>query len=248
MDGGSTDGSVALLETSPGVVWVSEADDGQADAVNKAFTRSHGEVIGWLNSDDAYFDPGVVAAVVAYLRTHTSVDIVYGHATRVNSDGRIIYVMWAPPFSHRLLRWICYLYQPAVFIRRRTLEAGFLDRNYQFAMDWEIWLRLAREGRRFARIDRILAVDRVQPSRKMKTWVPVFEAERPRLAEEYGVSMPFFYGPMDRALHIATRLGGARLIASLPDPLAFSGAQDSPLRILRRQVASRQASWSVTDK
>lgn len=242
-DGGSTDGSVDLLEASPLVTWTSEPDEGQADALNKAFARSSGELIGWLNSDDAYFDQRVVARTVEYLRTHPSVDVVYGHAARVNAAGRILYLMWSPPFNHRLLRWMCYLYQPAVFVRRRALSAGFLDKSFQFAMDWELWLRLESEGRHFARIDRILAVDRTHPERKMKTWVPVLQAERPRLAERYGVSMPFFYAPLDRAYHVASRLGGARLVTHIPDTLAFSGAQDSRWALLRRQVASRQSHW-----
>ncbi len=247
-DGGSTDGSVALLEASSTTTWTSEPDAGQADALNKAFAGSSGELIGWLNSDDAYFDQRVVADMVEYFRTHPTVDVAYGHAARVNASGRIVYFMWAPPFNHRLLRWMCYLYQPAVFIRRRALSAGFLDAGFQFAMDWELWLRLESEGRRFARINRVLAIDRAQPGRKMKTWVPVLEAERPRLAETYGVSMPFFYSPLDRAHHIATRLGGARLIHSVPNDLAFSGTQDRRWALLRRQVASRQSRWPPEDR
>ena len=57
MDGGSTDGSVDILRAAgDSIVWRSEPDRGQSDAINKAFSLSHGEIIGWINSDDAYFD------------------------------------------------------------------------------------------------------------------------------------------------------------------------------------------------
>ena len=65
MDGGSTDGSRDILASaSPAVVWDSGPDGGQSDAINKAFSRSTGEIIGWLNSDDAYFSGDVVARAV----------------------------------------------------------------------------------------------------------------------------------------------------------------------------------------
>src|SRR5258707_986120 len=65
MDGGSTDGSLAVLaDASPSVVWESGPDNGQSDAINKAFRRSSGEIIGWLNSDDAYFSSDVVDKAV----------------------------------------------------------------------------------------------------------------------------------------------------------------------------------------
>src|SRR5690349_2661306 len=65
MDGGSTDGSVDILRHADSRVrWFSEADDGQSHALNKALAESHGDIIGWLNSDDAYFSPDAVSTVV----------------------------------------------------------------------------------------------------------------------------------------------------------------------------------------
>jgi glycosyltransferase involved in cell wall biosynthesis len=243
MDGGSTDGSLtALEEADPPVVWRSEADGGQADALNKAFALCRGEIIGWLNSDDAYFDGRVVADVAACFEAHPEADVVYGHAARVTADGRVVVFVWVPPFSRALMRRICYLIQPAVFMRRRALEARFLDDSYQFAMDWELWLRLG-EAHRFRRIPRVLAIDRLQPGRKMKTWESVFKADRARLAESHGVLSPWYYGALVRLWYLATRLGGARFALSLPNDLAFTGEQDDRWALFKRQVASRASSW-----
>ena len=242
MDGGSSDDSVAVLESAqPPVLWRSEPDNGQPHALNKAFATSHGEIIGWLNSDDAYFDCDVVSHVVEYFERHPEVDVVYGHAARVTAEGKIVYFVWVPPFSYGLMKLLCFLIQPAVFFRRAALEECFVDESFQFAMDWELWLRLGRTHR-FARIDEVLAIDRLQPDRKMKTWLPVLEENRARLGEMYGVSMPWYYNPVERLYYVSTRLGGARFAFRLPSSLAFDGEQDRAWSIFRR-VFSRKANW-----
>ena len=243
MDGGSTDGSLDVLAAAgERVRWRSEPDRGQAHAVNKAFAESGGEIIGWLNSDDAYFDCDVVVDVVAFFERHPDADVIYGHVARVSAEGRITHIIWAPPFSYTLLRWMCFLEQPGVFFRRRALEDGFLDESFHFAMDWELWLRLGR-ARRFARMPRVLAIDRVQPMRKMKTQETVLEADRARLGEMYGVRLPRFYFRLWSLLSVISRLAGGRYVRSMPSRLAFSGEQDDRRTLWRRQVASRQKDW-----
>lgn len=166
MDGGSTDETVRVLEaTGDGVVWRSEPDRGQAHAINKAFSESSGQIIGWLNSDDAYFDCTVVERVVEYFDGHPAVDVVYGHAARTDENGRIVWILWVPPFSYARFKKLNFIVQPAAFIRRGALEQPMLNEEFEFAMDWELWMRLAQKHR-FARLDDVLAIDRSQPGRK----------------------------------------------------------------------------------
>src|ERR1035437_5893645 len=63
MDGGSKDGTVEILKKYKHLRWVSESDGGQADAINKGFQRSTGDIIACLNADD-YFFPGAFSAVI----------------------------------------------------------------------------------------------------------------------------------------------------------------------------------------
>ena len=75
-DGGSADGTVAILEgVGRAVRWVSERDAGQADAVNRGLREGEGDVIGWLNSDDVYY-PGALATVTRFLDAHPEVVVV----------------------------------------------------------------------------------------------------------------------------------------------------------------------------
>ncbi|HEY8491161.1 MAG TPA: glycosyltransferase family 2 protein [Dehalococcoidia bacterium] len=242
MDGGSTDGSVDLLRrhAGPHVRWHSGPDAGQTHALRAAFEASRGEVIGWLNSDDAYFDAGAVAAAVRLLDRHPEVDVVYGHAALVNGAGLILQVLWAPPFSRRLLRLHNLISQPAAFIRRRALDGGFLDPAFDYAMDRELWLRLAPRAR-FARLDRILAIDRHHPGRKAYTRRDLERADTARLVRTYGVPAGPGATAARKVLKVAFRLAGLRLLPEARRPPAFRGGCDSLAQLALRQIAVPRA-------
>ena len=243
MDGGSSDGTVDILRAAGSrVTWASEPDTGQSNALNKAFAASHGEIIGWLNSDDAYYDVRAIEDVVAFFQERPEVDVVYGHAARVAPDGRVVRILWAPRFNRRHLLWDCFLVQPAVFLRRRAIEDAFVNEDFHYAMDWELWLRLSLT-RSFARINRVLAVDRVHGARKILTWLDVLEADTRTLGTMYGVRRPRSWRWQHRFYFVTGRLAGARHVLPPSAPLAFSGDQDSTWKLLKRQVASRSSKW-----
>lgn len=169
MDGGSTDGSVELLEaeTPPLVRWRSESDRGQSDALNKALADSTGEIIGWINSDDAYADTRAIERAVSVFDRHPAVDVVYGAVLEVTADGEVIGVAPALP----AWRWIRTLgvnpvRQPGAFIRRSALAGGFVDPALHYVMDHELFLRLLDSGCVFLRVPEVVAVNRRTPGRK----------------------------------------------------------------------------------
>ncbi|NJC88104.1 MAG: glycosyltransferase [Desulfuromonas sp.] len=148
MDGGSTDGTVELLrEFGDRVSWVSERDDGQADAIARGFARTSGAILGWLNADDV-LKPGAVRTAVAALQAHPGAALVYGQADFIDAEGSTIgpCTVVEPYSRQRLLHYGDYIVQPAAFFTRAAYAAvGGLDASLHWAMDWDLWIRLARQ-------------------------------------------------------------------------------------------------------
>jgi glycosyltransferase involved in cell wall biosynthesis len=168
VDGGSTDGSVDLLEKyAPWLTaWVSEPDEGQSQAINKGFRLATGEILCWLNSDD-YYLPGTLATVGHHLGgagggMRERSRALAGHIRKVYVDDE------RPPVElrgrygglKRLLQfWRGYeMHQPAIFWRREVSEEiGWLDERLHLTMDFDYWVRMAQVTS-FAEVDQVLAV------------------------------------------------------------------------------------------
>jgi glycosyltransferase involved in cell wall biosynthesis len=149
VDGGSTDGSVEIIQKYADRLawWVSEKDKGQTEAINKGFAHAHGEVLAWLNSDDT-FQPGALRAAVEALRAHPEAALVYGEANYIDEAGRVIGRFPAAQTDYaRLRRGYVHIPQQAAFWRaEHWRQVGPLDPSFYFAMDYDLWVRLAGVG------------------------------------------------------------------------------------------------------
>ncbi len=147
VDGGSSDGSVEIIRRYADRLawWVSEADRGQTEAINKGFARARGEIFAWLNSDDTYL-PGAVAEAVACLQAHPQAGMVYGDANLVNEHGEIVGKFPAAQTDYRRLRrgYVHIPQQTAFFRAELWRKVGPLDPTFYFAMDYDLWVRLAK--------------------------------------------------------------------------------------------------------
>ena len=147
VDGGSNDGSLEIIQRYADRLawWVSEPDRGQTDAINKGFARARGEVLAWLNSDDTYM-PNAVSEAVAYLGAHPEAGMVYGDANLVDEGGAPIGKFTARQTDYqRLRRGYVHIPQQAAFFRAELWrQVGPLDPSFYFAMDYDLWVRLAR--------------------------------------------------------------------------------------------------------
>jgi len=146
VDGGSTDGSVDVIKKHEGRLswWVSEQDKGQTDAINKGFNRASGDILAWLNSDDTY-DPGAVSAAVKYLTENPDVAMVYADCNFIDEEGNIIGKFGAAQTDLRRLReGYVHIPQQTMFFRAKYWkELGPLDPSFYFAMDYDLWTRIA---------------------------------------------------------------------------------------------------------
>ncbi|MFN8379627.1 MAG: glycosyltransferase family 2 protein, partial [Anaerolineae bacterium] len=124
MDGGSTDETVAVLQsiTDPRLMWVSEPDRGQSHAINKGLARATGAILSYLNSDDL-LRPGAVTAVVRYFGQHPEADLVYGDMDHVDGEGATFETVIAAPFDlPDTLAGRNSVNQPGTFWRREVGE------------------------------------------------------------------------------------------------------------------------------
>lgn len=160
VDGGSNDGSLALLkehEGTYGLRWTTEPDRGMYDAINKGMRDAAGEVLAYLNSDDLYL-PWTVATVVEYFDTHPDVGFVFGDALNVDESGAQTLVL-QPPFDLRSIRRSAFLVQPTVFWRRQAFQVqGPFDASFKLVADCEYWMRAGSRWS-FGRVDEVLAVE-----------------------------------------------------------------------------------------
>ena len=242
VDGGSTDGSVDILGSANAHVrWTTGPDSGQSAALNTAYRMSRGEILGWLNSDDALFHRRVVSRVVEFFGSRPDVDTVYGHAALVNADGLLLHYMWAPPFFADRLRRFNFIAQPTVFLRRRVVGERLVDEAFDYSMDRELWLRLS-ETARFERLDDVLAIDRHHPGRKSYVRIDLARQDRLRLEQRYRAPLPERRALRNRLMKIAFRTAGLSLAARRMPELAFGGHLDSRTRLLVRQIAQLR-SW-----
>ena len=166
VDGGSTDGTQEILRRyGDRLRWVSRSDRGQADAVNRGVALAHGEIIGWLNSDDAYV-PKALAKVARVFASSSDVAVVYGEADHVREDGLLYGPYPTMPFDPSRLAETCFICQPAAFVRRKYLhEVGGVDANLHYCMDYDLWIRMARRYR-FTYLPEVLARSRLHKDAK----------------------------------------------------------------------------------
>jgi glycosyltransferase involved in cell wall biosynthesis len=147
VDGGSTDGAVDVIRKYADKLawWVSEKDNGQTDALNKGFSQATGEILAWMNSDDTY-EPGAVAAAVDYLTKHPEVGMVYANTNFIDEKSRVIGRFHAAQTDYRRLRQgYVHIPQQATFFRADLWrQVGPLDPDFYFAMDYDLWVRLAK--------------------------------------------------------------------------------------------------------
>jgi glycosyltransferase involved in cell wall biosynthesis len=145
MDGGSTDGSVDILKKYDTQLdyWRSESDQGQADAINQGLGMAKGEIVAWINSDDAYM-PGAISEAVRALEQFPRAGMVYGDGIMVGSELEVLDKHFYPQLDLVDLLSFDVLLQPAVFMRKYVLdEVGYLDPIYNLILDHELWVRIA---------------------------------------------------------------------------------------------------------
>lgn len=180
MDGGSTDGSVDILnEYGSRARIIVEKDKGQADAISKGFALATGDILAWLNSDDMYL-PGTLAKVVSAF--DQGEEFIYSHVLIVDSQDRVLRRRVALPVDFDDIYYGMYSIpqETTFFSRSLYLQCGGVNPSYTYAMDYDLWLRMSRI-RTPRLLDDYLACFRFHEGQKSgRTCLYVREAEEAR--------------------------------------------------------------------
>ncbi len=164
MDGGSTDTSRAVIARHAAALsyWLSAPDGGPAEALNRGFAHSTGDILGFLNADD-FLLPGALHAIARAFVAAPETDVISGHGYFATADGTLGAPMHSDEWSLKRFRFgTCVLLQPSTFFRRRAFErAGGVPQTGRVCWDMELWAALARSGARFATIDVFLSAFRL---------------------------------------------------------------------------------------
>lgn len=254
IDGGSTDGTVDVLKRcakqmqSPGysLEWISEPDRGYADALGKGFARARGEIIGWLNSDDVYWDRFVAESAVRTLARHPEVDVAFGDVALISETGGLWMIWCFPSFQFKRALRGYIVPQPTIFFRRQVAERHPISSLHAVGLDHAWYLEIGREHR-FRHVGRVQAADRDHRARRTHASPNWMEREGQQFLASYGNGyMPSSMERLgDQATRLFMRLKGLGrwawifLNPRVAQNLAFPLWIDSPWKVFHRQCTMR---------
>ena len=149
IDGGSTDGSVEIIKKYEKYLayWVSEKDNGQTHAINKGFKMATGQLIGWQNSDDIYL-PRSFYKIARKSFENPNADLVFGNKYGIDENDNIIRDTRYVSFNYKTLLYEgSALSNQSAFWKKELLDTvGLLDEKFKFCMDYDFWVRAAKDS------------------------------------------------------------------------------------------------------
>jgi glycosyltransferase involved in cell wall biosynthesis len=165
VDGGSTDGTRAIVERYPHARFVAHPGSGQTAAMNAGAGLARGAFLVFLNADDV-LAPGALDALLAAFAERTETDVAYGGALHVDASGAAIEPYPTRPFDASVLLEACFICQAGAMIRHASfVRAGGFTSSLSYSMDYDLWLRMASWAS-FAYVEAIVAHARLHRGAK----------------------------------------------------------------------------------
>lgn len=165
IDACSTDNTINLLKKYPHLIWVSEPDEGQSDAINKGFKMATGDIIGWLNADDMYLSG--VFNIVSKTLSNNRVDAIYANYKFVDANGLVTKEIITQQPNKWMSLFYCYIPSTTFFFKRSIIDANiFIDKSFHIAMDKEFFAHIFFKGYKFTKVNEFFAHFRWHDSNK----------------------------------------------------------------------------------
>lgn len=169
IDGNSNDGSQEVINRYHHLIshFISEEDEGQADAINKGLKLATGDICCWINSDDLFYDNTTLHTIVDIFKNNVDIDIVFGAGLLFKNNETIGHCI-PSNFSYDLLLKCDPLQQPSVFWRKSIQDKiSLLNQELHYTLDWEYFIRLFKVGN-FVYSNHIFSRYRIHDAHKTK--------------------------------------------------------------------------------
>lgn len=208
MDGGSTDNSVEIIKKYEGLIlnrklainckgikyrWRSEKDEGQADAIEKGFALTSGDIGAWLNSDDVYYNDEVFASVSRYFISE-DIDLLIGNGTLTDKEGNFIGDYRTEKIDIKELIFLDYhILQPSAFLRLEYFKKNNFDKYLNYTFDVEFFIRLLKKGIKYKKIKEYLSCFRIYPEIKTMSGLEKRYRESLLIANKFSNDKTFLF-------------------------------------------------------
>lgn len=150
IDGGSTDNTLKIIQKHKDSIsmFVTEKDNGIYDALNKGIKLATGDIIGFLNSDDVYYNKHVISKIVNIFEKKKT-DLIYGnlvYQTKENSSNKIIRYWKSNTFENSYLKYGWMPPHPTLYCTKEVYNKyGLYNDSYKIAADYDFILRVFKE-------------------------------------------------------------------------------------------------------
>ena len=187
MDGGSTDNSIEIIKKYEQYLtfWVSEKDNGQADAIYRGFEISNGKILAYINSDD-YYLPGAFHKAAEIFSKKKDIHLIIGSCYFADVAGSYIRKLYG--FPQRFDSILCIgmrFGQPACFWCRDTFfSLGGFSRDMRCCFDADLFLKIIKKYSPTYTYD-CMSVYRHHPATKGSTLQSILRVEAEYLRKKY---------------------------------------------------------------
>jgi len=196
MDGGSTDGTLKIIEKYAGkypdlIKYQSKKDNGQRDAINNGFRKAKGKILTYINADDVYA-LGAFAEIEKLYRLNIDALWFAGRGMVIDGKGERIAV-WPTRYKNLLLAInyyplmliVNYLMQPSVFITRTAWKRfGPFAGTKKFVTEYDLWLKIA-EVKMPIVTNKYLSGFRIEPSTITKKFSRLLLLEDEKIVKKH---------------------------------------------------------------
>ncbi len=187
IDGGSTDGSVDIIKKYEHrlAYWVSEKDNGQAEAINKGFEKATGDILCWLNSDDYFAEKTL--EIISNKINPAKAELIFGNVVRYRENENLFVTSEIQKnYKNQKLSIVDYIVQPSTFWTRKAWDkTGRLNTKFSYVFDWEWFLRAKKAGVDFIFENNPLSVYRIHDAHKSGTGGDKREQEIATILEQF---------------------------------------------------------------